>query len=163
MEINKVLWMEDHHNDFGAYKTKLFKANYAVDAVESAAEAVNKLKKENYIAFIVDLKVPPGDDDQWIELDKRKQREDPDSDSHLGLELLHALFDPDQANINLDPLIKIDPEKIIVLTVVSGKIKEISSLGIPRQQILSKSSSDSKKLLQMIKDIHKRDMERSDR
>lgn len=157
MEINKVLWLEDRHNDFDAYKNKLYKASYAVDAVETASEVVNKLKKDNYIAFIVDLRVPPGDDEEWIELDKKKQREKPGSDSHLGLELLYALFNPNKARIKLDPSIKIDPEKIIVLTVVSGKIREISSLGIPRKQILSKASSDSKTLLQMVKDIHKRD------
>ena len=163
MAINKVLWLEDHHNDFGSYKSKLFKASYAVDAVESAAEAVTKLKKDNYIAFIVDIKVPPGEDKEWIELDKMKQRENPGSDTHLGLELLHALFNPDQTNVRLDPPIKIDPKKIIVLTVVSGKTREILSLGIPRQQILYKSSSDSKTLLQMVIDIHERDEERSDR
>lgn len=162
MAINKILWLEDHHNDFGAYKTKLFKASYAVDAVESAAEAVMKLRNYNYIAFIVDIKVPPGDDEKWKELDKKKRGKSPDSEAHLGLELLHALFNPDQTNIKLDPPIKIDPGKIIVLTVVPGKDREISSLGIPSQQILSKSSSDSKTLLQMVKDIHKRDSERSD-
>ena len=163
MTINKVLWLEDHQNDFDAYKTKLFKANYAVDAVESAAEAVRKLRNDDYIAFIVDIKVPPGEDYEWIELDKKKQRENPGIDSHLGLELLHALFDPDYTNIKLDPPFKIDPQKIIILTVVPDKEREISSLGIPSQQILYKSSSDTKTLLQMVKDIHNRNEERSDR
>jgi hypothetical protein len=163
MAINKVLWLEDHHNDFAAYKSKLFRARYVADAVESAVEAVNKLREEDYIAFIVDIKVPPGDDEEWIELDKKKRKENPNSESHLGLELLHALFNPEKANVKLDPPITIDPKKIIVLTVVSGKIREISSLGIPRHQILYKSSSNSKTLLQMVKDIHKRYEERSDR
>jgi CheY-like chemotaxis protein len=163
MAINKVLWLEDHQNDFGAYMTKLFKASYAVDAVESAAEAVMKLRNDDYIAFIVDIKVPPGEDKEWIELDKKKQRENPEINSHLGLELLHALFNPYQTNIKLAPPIKIDPKKIIVLTVVLDKDREISALGIPSEQILHKSSSDSKTLLQMVQDIHKRNEERSDR
>jgi CheY-like chemotaxis protein len=157
MAINKVLWLEDHHNDFDAYKTKLFKANYAVDAVESAAEAVMKLRNDNYIAFIVDIKVPPGDDKEWVDLDKKIQRKNP------GLELLRSLLNQAIANVKIDPPVKIDPGKIIILTVVPDKDREISALGIPRQQILYKSSSDTKTLLQMVKDIHKRDKQRSDR
>jgi hypothetical protein len=163
MVINKVLWLEDDYEDFGAYTSSLFRAGYMVDMVISVSEAVTKLRSENYCVVIIDIKVLPGDDKEWTDLDKKIQRKNSGIDSHLGLELLHALFDPDYTNIKLDPPFKIDPQKIIILTVVPDKEREISSLGIPSQQILYKSSSDTKTLLQMVKDIHNRNEERSDR
>ncbi|MFC2146174.1 hypothetical protein ACFLRT_02305 [Acidobacteriota bacterium] len=157
MKVKKVFWLEDQFKDFGAYKSTLFRAGYVVDTVRSVSEAVKKLRKNNYIAVIFDIKVLPGDDPRWIELDEKKLEENPDSDSYLGLELLRSLLNPAIANVKLDPPIKIDSKKIIVLSVVFDRTEEISSLGIPGYQVLYKASSDPKHLVQMIQNMETRD------
>jgi CheY-like chemotaxis protein len=157
MKVKKVFWLEDQFKDFSAYKSSLFRAGYVVDTVSSVSEAVEKLRKQDYIAVIFDIKVLPGDDPKWIELDEKKLKENPDSDSYLGLELLRSLFNPAIAKIKLHPPIKIDPKKIIVLSVVVDRAHEITSLGIPGYQVLYKASSDPKHLVQMIKNMETRD------
>jgi hypothetical protein len=157
MKVKKVFWLEDQFKDFSAYKSTLFRAGYVVDTVRSVSEAVKKLRKQDYIAVIFDIKVLPGDDPKWIELDEKKMQENPDSDSYLGLELLRSLLNPGKANIKIDPPIKIDPKKIIVLSVVFDRTDEIVSLGIPGYQVLYKASSDPKHLVQMIKNMDTRD------
>jgi CheY-like chemotaxis protein len=162
MKVKKVFWLEDQFKDFGAYKSKLFMGGYVVDTVSSVSEAVKKLRKQDYIAVIFDIKVLPGDDKKWLELDEKKLKENPDSDSYLGLELLRSLLNPEIANVKINPPIKIDPKKIIVLSVVFDRTEEITSLGIPGYQVLYKATSDPKHLLQMIKNMETRDEEKNE-
>jgi len=157
IKVKKVFWLEDQFKNFSAYKSKLFMGGYVVDTVSSVSEAIKKLRKQDYIAVVFDIKVLPGDDKKWIELDEKKRKANPDSDSYLGLELLRSLFNPEIANVKIDPPIKIDPKKIIVFSVVFDRTEAISSLGIPGYQVLYKASSDPKHLLQMIKNMEARD------
>ncbi len=153
MEIEKILWLEDQYEDFSAYRGALFRSGYIVEFVPSVSEAIEKIRESKYIAYIFDIKVLPGDEGELIKLDKEKRTEYSDFDSNLGFELLHSLFDPDNARVILDPPIKIDPQKVIVFSVVYDKAEEISSLGIPEDQIIYKSSSDLNTLPQLIKKI----------
>lgn len=155
MEINKILWLEDQYEDFSAYRSELFMMDYVVDFVGSVSETIEKLKKEKYIAYIFDIKVLPGDDREWLDLDKKKRDENPNFDSYLGLELLYSLFKPDEAKIKLESPIAIDPKKVIVFSVVYDKTEEIASFGIPRDQIVYKSTSDLSTLPRLVEKIHK--------
>ena len=161
MKVKKVFWLEDQFKDFSAYKSTLFRAGYAVDTVGSVSEAVEKLRNDNYIAVIFDIKVLPGSDSQWIALDKEKRKEKPDS--YLGLELLRSLLKPEIARVKVEPPIKIDPKKIIVLSVVFDRAEAISSLGIPGYQILYKATSNPKHIVQMIKNMEASDEKRSEK
>ena len=156
MKNKKILWLEDQYEDFSVYKSPLFRAGYVIDFVNSVSNAVQKIREEKYIAFIFDIKVLPGEDQEWITLDKRKREEYPRSDSNLGLELLRSIFNPREANVTLDPPIEIDPGKVIVFSVVfDDKAEEISALGIPRDQIIYKSNSKLNTLPQLIESIRK--------
>ncbi len=155
MEIKKVLWLEDQYEDFGAYKSFLFRAGYVVDTIPSVSEAVKKLREQDYTAIILDIKVLPGDDEVWKDIDKEKREKNPNFDSYLGLELIHSLLNPDNATIRLTPPILIDPIKIIVLSIVVDKPEEISSLGIPGNHIVYKSNFDSDTLPKLIEEIEK--------
>lgn len=153
MKIDKVLWLEDQQSDFKLNTGALFRAGYIVDIVESVSEALEKLRREKYIAMIFDLKVLPGEDTQWIELDEKKQVEKPNFDSNLGLELLYSLFNHRDARIKLDTPIKINPKKIIVFSVVYDKAEDISAFGVPPDQIIYKSFSNLETLPRLIKRI----------
>jgi hypothetical protein len=139
---DKILWLEDQHEDFDAYKSALFRSGYLVDEVKSVSEAEKKLREEDYLAVIFDIKVLPGDEPKWMELDETKRKDNPHFDSYLGMELLYSLFNSSKASVSIDPPISIDPGRIIVFSVVYDKAEEISALGIPEDQIIYKSSSD---------------------
>ena len=153
MPIKKILWLEDQYEDFSAYRSTLFRAGYLVDFTPSVSEAAKKIRENDYIAYIFDIKVLPGDDPEWTELDKKKREKNPKFDSYLGLELLYSLFKTGEAKVKLNPPIEIDPRKIIVFSVVYDKSQEISSFGIPGDQIVYKSASDLKTLPRLIKKI----------
>lgn len=155
MGIKKILWLEDQYKDFSAYRSALFRAGYLVEFVPSVSETVEKLRKNEYVAIIFDIKVLPGNDQEWIELDKKKRDEYPNFDSYLGLELLYSIFNPGDAKVKLNPPIFIDPRKVIVFSVVYDKNKEISSLGVPEHQVIYKSSSDLSTLPKLIEKIEK--------
>lgn len=153
MGTKKILWLEDQYEDFSAYRSALYRAGYLVDFVNSVSDAEKKIREKKYLTYIFDIKVLPGNSEKWINLDKKKRKKYPNFDSYLGLELLHSLFDSDKAKIKIKPPIKIDPKKIIVFSVVYDKIEEISSFGIPEDQIVYKSTADLNTLPKLIKKI----------
>jgi len=153
MPNNRVLWLEDQFEDFDAHLSELYRAGFAVDTVKSVSEAEKKLRTEEFAAVIFDIKVLPGKDSKWMELDRKKRLECPNFDSNLGLELLHSLLAPDSANVKLKQPIQIEPRKIIVYSVVYDKTEEITSMGVPGDQIIYKSNSTLKTLPRMIKKI----------
>ncbi len=157
MGLKKVFWLEDQCEDLDLYRSTLFREGMQLDIVKSISEAITKLKegKNSYIAFIFDIKVRPGKNKQWVDLDKTKREENPDSDSYLGLELLYSLFKQEQTRVKLKPSIHIDPKKVIVFSAVNVHelVDQVSSMGIPANHVLSKSSKDAKTLLNMIQYI----------
>jgi hypothetical protein len=153
MDIPKILWLEDQHEDFDAYKSALFRSGFLVDYVKSVSEAEKKLREENHIAVIFDIKVLPGDDEKWIQFDNQEKEKNPDFDSYLGLELLRSLFNSPKARVIIEPPIKINPEKVIVFSVVYDKTEEILSFGVPGDQIVYKSNGDLNTLPRLIKGI----------
>jgi CheY-like chemotaxis protein len=155
MAIEKVLWLEDQHEDFEAYKSALFRAGYVVHNVRSVSEVVEELRenKNDYDAVIFDIKVLPGKDPAWIKLDKDKREAKPNFGAYLGFELMRSLFHSDKAKVKINPPIELDPRKVIVFSVVFDKTDEIASFGIPRNQILDKATSDLKTLPRLIKEI----------
>ena len=155
-EIKKVLWLDDQHDDFDGYKSALFRAGYTVHNVKSVTETVEELKKEDYIAAVFDIKVLPGDGLEWIDLDKKKREEKPGFGAYLGLELMRSLFKPGEARVKIDPPVNVDPGKVIVFSVVFDKTEEITSFGIPGDQIVYKANSKLDTLPQLIKKIQDR-------
>lgn len=153
MEPPKILWLEDQIEDLRAYISIIHRFGYRLDHVASVSEAEEKLKNDNYDVVIFDIKVIPGDDPKWIELDKIKQKENPYFDSSLGFEFLFSLFAPQKARVKIDPPIILNPHHVIVFSVVYDKVDEISSLGIPANQILHKSSGNIYTIANMIKKI----------
>ena len=62
MRIKKILWMEDQYEDFTSYRSPLFRQGCVVEAVQSVSELENRIRNDDYIAIIFDIKVLPGHD-----------------------------------------------------------------------------------------------------
>lgn len=156
-KIKKVLWLEDQYEDWSACIGSLFVINVLVDPVKSTSDAMRKLLREKFDVYIVDLKVLPGDDPVWQELDEMKRKENPSFDPYLGIEFLRFLDEEKKMNSELWRKIKFDFNKVIVFSVVNEKKirTKLISLGIPDSQIVPKSSSDLNTLRELIMKIIK--------
>ncbi|HLP45596.1 MAG TPA: hypothetical protein VK469_06605 [Candidatus Kapabacteria bacterium] len=153
--MKKVLWVEDQYEDLMDYSSRLARIDYLVEPVKSVSEALERLKKKEYAAYIFDLKILPGDDLEWQALDERKREEKPQFDPLLGFELLRFLNKANQEKNDLWKKIKFDFNKVIVFSVVFDKVvyDELQSFGIPEHQIIYKSSSDLDTLAEAIKEM----------
>lgn len=161
--MKKALWLEDQYEDLMEYSSRLARINYLVDPVKSVSEALEKLRseKEEYDLYIFDLKVLPGDDEEWQALDDRKRGENPHFDPYLGVELLRFLDKARKEKNELWEKIKFDFTKVIVFSVVNDKdvYYELRSFGIPHQQIVYKSDSKLDTLRNLIEKIQNQEGE----
>lgn len=155
LKMKKVLWLEDQYEDLMDYSSRLGRINYLVDPVKSVSGALKKLKKEKYAVYVFDLKVLPGDDTEWQELDEQRREADPHFDPYLGLELLRHLDRAKQTQSALWRKIKFDFSKVIVFSVVNDKEvhEELESFGIPGHHIVLKSGSNLDTLSKLIAEI----------
>lgn len=172
MIINKILWLEDQYEDFRAYRSLLYRAGYLIDTVESVSEAEKKLEKwEEYTAVIFDIKVLPGSESKWLDLDLKKRNLLPDFDSYLGFELLRSMFETPTNKryiprnlvigepIDLSFSVPDNSEKIsnktIIFSVVNNENvrKALISFEIPEKQIVYKSDCSVATLPELIERI----------
>jgi len=144
VEMKKLLWLEDQFEDLIDYASRLSRIDYLVDPVKSVSEALEKLKKEKYDAFIFDLKILPGNDPDWLALDEKKRKENPHFDPYLGFELLRFLYKAQEENNALWQAMGFDFNRVIIFSVVNDKkiYDELESFGIPSEHIVYKSSAD---------------------
>lgn len=148
----KVLWMDDQYIELIDYSSRLSRLNYLVDPVKSVSEVMQKLKEEEYAAYIFDLKVLPGGDPYWQSLDKLKRKDNPLFDPYLGFELLRFLHEAREEGSELWRKIKFDFGKVIVFSVVNDNdvYDKLESFGIPTHQIVYKSGSDLDTLKELV-------------
>lgn len=97
----KVLWVEDNADDdlYNLISPVYIDGRFQLDIAANASEAFYFLNMRVYDVIIVDIRIPPGRDQQW----RRKAAEHPDS-NRLGLELLRCIFDKQEKQ----PTLKID-------------------------------------------------------
>lgn len=156
----KVLWLEDQFDALMDYASHFFDIDCYVEPVNSVSAALAKLvemkkKGEKYVAFIFDLKVLPGDDPRWRDLDAKKRKDVHGVDSYLGVELLRLLADAKKTRNEFWRKITFDFEKVIVFSVVNDSAvrDELESFGIPPRQIINKSEGDLDTLPKMVQEI----------
>lgn len=159
--MKKALWLEDQYEDLMEYSSGLARINYLVEPVKSVSAALEKLEKEEYDLYIFDLKILPGDDSKWQELDESKREKKPNFDPYLGLELLRFLDKARKEKNELWEKIKIDFSKVIVFSVVNDKnvYYELRAFGIPHEQIVYKSESKLDTLKDLIKKMQNQEGE----
>lgn len=104
--ITRVLWIED-----GArFDLQELAAPVIVDGrfelviAENVTEGVEWLTKEKFDVIIVDIRLPPGPGEKWIEL-YRESREKRKA-ARLGRHLLFTILHHDDAEVKIDQLPK---------------------------------------------------------
>lgn len=155
IHMKKALWVEDQYEDIMDYSSRLSKIDYLVEPVKSVSEALKRFEKQEYAAYIFDLKILPGDEPEWQALDEKKRAEKPQFDPLLGFELLRFLKKTRQEDDALWKKIKFDFHKVIVFSAVCDKevYDELQSFGIPEHQIIYKSGSDLDTLMEAIQEM----------
>jgi len=145
----RILWIEDEaETELSDYAGPVLLAGHQLDIATTATEAVELLGRREYDVVIIDLIINAGSGNEWQQLDTTPRSNGPYG--YLGLELIRALFLPDEAAIALKlPKGQLPPEKVAVLTVVANPEvhAEIRSMGIT--DIRVKKRSD----LTVLKDI----------
>jgi hypothetical protein len=66
----KVLWIEDDaFNELGMFATPVHLTGaYELEYALTATEGVERLKACEYDAVVVDVRIPPGDDERWVKI-----------------------------------------------------------------------------------------------
>jgi hypothetical protein len=129
---NKVLWVEDgalvHLPELAA---PLYRSGkYDLTLALNASEGLEHLLASEFEAVVVDIRIPPGDQKDWIDIYQAKGNV---VEARLGLELLRALFGSSDAKVSLARRPDwLRPDRIAVLTVENWyEVKdELDALGI---------------------------------
>jgi CheY-like chemotaxis protein len=112
----KVLWVEDSarlelRNLTGPI---YISGEYDMNLAEDATTAVRYLLTKEYDAVILDMRLPPGIDDYWVNI--YLERGEDKADARLGLELANWLFNG-KADVSFTPPDWIKPHHVGVFTV----------------------------------------------
>ena len=118
MKKIKVLWIEDNalfdlQNVLGPI---FMDGRYDLAIAETASDGIQRLMQEEFGAVIVDIRLPPGDDPDWVRLYKRPYG----LAARLGLALLYSLFCQEEAEIKHQRIPPwVSPDRFGVFTVES--------------------------------------------
>jgi CheY-like chemotaxis protein len=116
----KVLWIEDGARaDFQQMLGPVYaRREFELIVALNASDAITHLKRTPFDVVIVDIRIPPGEAEEWRELHHRG--DDNNANARLGLDLLYSLLAPESARINLAGRPAwITSEKFAVFTVES--------------------------------------------
>lgn len=94
----KVLWIEDNaDNDLYHLTSPVYiDGSYHLDIASNASEAYFYLNDRAYDVIIVDIRIPPGKDEEWLMRYENLQRQHNSNSNRLGLELLRRIFDENE-------------------------------------------------------------------
>jgi CheY-like chemotaxis protein len=117
----KVLWVEDSarlelRNLTGPI---YISGEYDMNLAEDATTAVRYLRTKAYDAVILDMRLPPGIDDYWI--DVYRERGEDKADARLGLEVANWMFNR-KSDILFPPPEWIKPYHVGVFTVENDSV-----------------------------------------
>ena len=89
MKKKKVLWIEDSAFEETAILASpvYLSGKFDLDIAISATHAMNKLASQVYEAVVVDIRIPPGEDQRW-----KKEYYGSNKGARLGLVLLRTLL-----------------------------------------------------------------------
>jgi CheY-like chemotaxis protein len=117
----RVLWVEDaaRYDLVNIAAPVYMDGKYDLVIAEDASSGVSFLLEDFFDVIIVDIRIPPGSNKEWIALHKQSGFEK--MSARLGLEFLYAILRHPNARINLGNNCPawITPDMIGVLTVES--------------------------------------------
>ncbi len=88
----RVLWVEDSARlELRSLLGPVYMSgDYDLSLAEDATDAMKRLQTTVYDAIILDMRIPPGMDEQWIKI--YREREEDKAFARLGLELANWMF-----------------------------------------------------------------------
>jgi hypothetical protein len=117
----RVLWVEDgaRYDLVNIAAPVYMDGKYDLVIAEEASSGINYLLKNIFDVIVVDIRIPPGNDNDWINLHKKSGGNK--VAAQLGLDFLYTILGHQDAKINLEDKrpVWITPNKIGVLTVES--------------------------------------------
>ncbi|MBK9007283.1 MAG: response regulator [Anaerolineae bacterium] len=121
----KVLWVEDSarlelRNLTGPI---YISGEYDINLAEDATSAVRYLLTKEYDVVILDMRLPPGIDDYWVNV--YRERGEDNADARLGLELANWLLSH-KSDISFPPPGWIRPYHVGVFTVENDAVLHAS-------------------------------------
>ncbi len=153
----KVLWIEDGARaDFQNMLGPIYvKGEYDLVVALDATTAIAHLKKTEFDVVIVDIRIPPGEDQRCRELYKKGHGNN--VAARLGLEILYGLLAPQTARMKLEPLPRwVAAERFAIFTVESRTQVE-SDLELLKITVYRQKTTEttSRALLEIIEDVNK--------
>jgi hypothetical protein len=117
----RVLWVEDgaRYDLVNMAAPVYMDGKYDLIIAEDASSGIDYLLKDTFDVIIVDIRIPPGGDKEWINLHKKSGADK--VSARLGLDFLYTILGHQNAKINLGDKLPawIIPTRIGVLTVES--------------------------------------------
>ncbi len=103
MSSYKVLWIEDDADSdlYHLASPVYIEGNYHLDIASNASEAFFYLNERRYDIIIVDIRIPPGRNPEWLSRYEQLQSQSNANSSRLGLELLRRIFGENGAKPSL--------------------------------------------------------------
>ena len=119
MNLYKVLWIEDNaDNDLYHLASPVYiDGRFHLDIATNASEAHFYLNTRGYDVIIVDIRIPPGKDEEWLTRFERLQKRNQTNSNRLGLELLRCIFDENEQQPTLQVQKNLSPKRYGVFTV----------------------------------------------
>lgn len=152
---HKVLWIEDGaHGDLPDLIAPVnVEGFYDLTIAFNATQAIEQLLAQQYGAVIVDIRLPPGDDQRWIDVYNAPET-NPNAE-RLGLLIMRSLLKPQESEVKLESVPNwIRAELIGVLTVENQDEvqKDLDDLGITVYRQKNKKPSPNT-LLDLIRTV----------
>lgn len=130
--MKKILWIEDEATgDMRNLAGPLYDGGqYDLVVAFDATEGVRQMMKSEFDAVVVDIRLPPGSDQRWIELYYQFGQNKPMA--RLGLQMLYSLLKPKHDGVTHDLIPAwITPDRFGLLTVegkeeVEGDLKNLN-------------------------------------
>jgi hypothetical protein len=101
LQKKKILWVEDgsRYDLVELTAPVLMDGNYDLDTAESISEGIACLLKKKYAVIIVDIRIPPGDDEEWVKLYQKSAKDK--ISARLGLQFLFSILGHSDAKVVL--------------------------------------------------------------
>ena len=119
MSVNRVLWIEDNADNDLHHLTSpvVIDGRYDLEIARNASEAIYHLNERPFDIVIVDIRIPPGRDQEWRSRQDKLREQKSTNSNRLGLELLRTIFGENGPKSRLRIAQNRVPERYGVFTV----------------------------------------------
>lgn len=145
-----VLWIEDGaHGEMselaGPFNTRV---NYHLVIAVDASEGISYIMQAEFDAVIVDIRLPPGDDEAWIDI--HNSFGENQNASRLGLLVLRSLLKPRESEVkhkHVPPWVRAELFGVLTVENQSEVEGDLRRLGIDIEVFRQKTRRSSENML----------------